>query len=282
MKIYNTVPYFLENYKPTPEFLQHYHEKYSFHFTEYFQYYIKNNLEKRIELSLLKYPAKMDDIRKSNEVVEQIISQIVTLYKRKYDVEFNMNIHIIIGLHGSNAFTHRQIIPDITFCLEKLSSKEHHLKVIIAHEFGHVLHIILSEQAGVNWANMQWEHPYTWLLQEGCATYFSKQIVDVNEEIYFLYEEDREGWLQFANNNKKEIIKAFQLDVKHLSSKEVYMEWFSINGGSRFGYSRLAYFFGYSILQFLIEKFGEKKAVTLWKKDEFPHEIEKALIELAN
>ena len=53
----------------------------------------------------------------------KLISDITRDYEQMYDITFTKDVHLIIGLYGSNAFTYRQIIPEIAFCLEKLSLK---------------------------------------------------------------------------------------------------------------------------------------------------------------
>ncbi|GGP16410.1 DUF5700 domain-containing putative Zn-dependent protease [Oceanobacillus neutriphilus] len=280
MKIYNTVPYFLENYLPTVEYLNHYHEVFAPHFKEYFLYHCKDADEK-IKNAIQKYPSQMSGIKEANAKIENLIQQVVTGYEQKYHVELTEDVHIIVGAYGSNAFTHRQINPEVTFCLEKLSSNEKHLKVIIAHEFGHALHNMLSDQEGMDWSELQWLHPFTTLLQEGCATYFSEQITAAEKSVYFSYDDNGEEWLQFVEKNKSEIIHAFLEDLQKCSNSEIFREWFSINGGLHFGYTRLAYFIGYSVLQSLIEKYQEKKAVTIWKDPGFHEEIEKVLLDLA-
>jgi len=216
MKIYNTVPYFLENYVPSVEFLKHYHEKFSQHFEEYFLYHCKNPNEK-ITNAIEKYPSVMEDIKKSSVKIEHLIHQVTLAYKEKYGVQFTKDVHIIVGAYGSNAFTHRQIIPEISFCLEKLSSNDTHLQVIIAHEFGHALHNILTDQKGMDWAKVEWFHPFTLLLQEGCATYFSEQIVKADQSVYFSYDDEGGDWLHFAEKEKSKIVLSFLEDIKERS-----------------------------------------------------------------
>lgn len=278
MKIFNTVPYFFNNFLPTEQFLKQYHEKFEPHFREYFLYHCKNR-EEKIRRAIQKYPEKLKEIEKSSEKIEHLIQKVISDYQQKYNVEFTKDVHIIVGAYGSNAFTHRQIIPEVTFCLEKLSPKDEHLKVIIAHEFGHVLHNILSAQDGMDWSKLEWFHPYTWLLQEGCATYFSKQVVSADEAVYFSYDGNGEKWMKFADDNKQQIFSAFLEDIKQgKSATEIFLEWFSINGGARFGHSRLGYYIGYCAVQRLIEKYHERKAVTLWKEMNFVDEMDKVLL----
>ncbi|MDX5476739.1 MAG: hypothetical protein LPK00_14495 [Bacillaceae bacterium] len=278
MKIYNTVPYFLDNFNTNKQFLQNYHERFSPHFKEYFLYHCKNADEK-LKNAIEKYPNTINEIKECNQKIESFIRKIVDDYELKYRIKFTNDVHIIVGCYGSNAFTHRQIIPDVTFCLEKLSSKDDHLKVIIAHEFGHALQNILTDRTGIDWSKLQWAHPYTWLLQEGCATYFSKQVAVANESVYFSYDDKGEEWLKFAQNKTEEIITSFLKDLK-TDSQNVFREWFSINGGTRFGHTRLGYYIGFVAIERLIHKYGEHKAITLWKEPNFIEEMEQTLKEI--
>ncbi|GGA90676.1 DUF5700 domain-containing putative Zn-dependent protease [Ornithinibacillus halotolerans] len=283
MKIHNTVPYFLSNFTPTEHFINQYHEKYATHFKEYFLYHCKNVDEKK-KIAIEKYPEQLNDIKLSNSKIEKIIKQVLLCYKQKYDFDFQKEVHIIVGLYGSNAYTHRQFIPDVTFCLERLSSKDEHLNVIIAHEFGHALHNFLSDQAEINWSKINWNDPLVWLLQEGCATYFSKQVTIAEESVYFSYGYfDREkDWLKFAQDNLTNILTTFIKDYKGQSPTEIFREWFSINGGKHFGYMRLGYYIGYIVVNRLIEKYGVRNAVTLWKEANFSNVIEEILLELVS
>lgn len=281
MNIHNTVPYFLENFTSTEHFLKKYHEKFPLQFKEYFLYHCKNK-EAKIKRAIGQYQAQLSDIKESNEKIENLINQVLFTYENKYKVKFKKDVNLIVGAYGSNAFTHRQIIPEVTFCLERLSPKDEHLKVIIAHEFGHVVHNILSDQTDMDWSHLNWFDSYTTLLQEGCATYFSKQVTDADKIVYFTYGETGEEWLQYAKVNQSRIIATFMDDLKKHSSLEVFHEWFSINGGTHFGHTRLAYYIGTIVVEKLVEKYGELKAVTLWKDHNFTDEMEEVLFELIN
>nr|WP_323740412.1 DUF5700 domain-containing putative Zn-dependent protease [Filobacillus milosensis] len=219
-------------------------------------------------------------MKESSGKIESLIQEVSEAYEKKYQVQFTKDVHVIVGCYGSNAFTHRQYIPEITFCLEKLSPNTEHLKVIIAHEFGHALHNLLSDREGMDWPSLNWENPYIWLLQEGCATHFSKQVAEAEESVYFSYDDQGEEWLEFALANKQELIRSFINDRDKQSPREIFNEWFSINGGKKHDYTRLAYFIGYEILQHLIEKYGELKAVTSWTEPNFNQEIEQVMKEL--
>lgn len=268
MKIYNTVSYFLNNYEPTTEFLDGYYSKFAPHFKEYFAYHCYRPEEKK-KLALIRYQELLPAIQENSDKMESRILKIVQKYESLYPVTFNQDVHMIVGAFGSNAFTHKQIFPDITFCLEKLSPEDVTLDAIIAHELGHALHNARTDQLGMEWAKLDWMSPYTTLLQEGVATYHSMQIVDIPESIYFTYDQQGEDWLAFAKANEKELATALIEDLKNLDQSDLFREWFSINGGTRFGATRFAYYLGYRIVENLVDKLGELEAVTLWRRSDY-------------
>jgi hypothetical protein len=279
MNIYNTVPYFINYYEPTEEFLKTYQKTFAPHFREYFLYHCKNPDDK-IKVAHQRY--NLNNISEISKNIEKYIQEIAKSYQKKYNVQFEKDVHIIVGMFGSNAFCQREIIPEVTFCVEKLSPNAEHLKVIIAHEFGHVLHRIFSYQERMDWYSVQWYHPYTMLLEEGCATYFSKQVSKAKTSVYFSYDENGDEWLNFAINNFKLILNAFLEDLEKYSHEHIYYEWFSISGGKRFGYTRLAYYIGYRAVKKLIEKYGELKGITIWRNPSFFDQMKEILVELKN
>jgi hypothetical protein len=255
---------------PSIEKLRAYYERYPGIFRYYFSYHCKDT-EERLEQAMERYMENLCDIKKVHQTIKPLVLKVVRKFYSNYQLEFPINIHFIIGAYGSNAYATREIIPDITFALERLTYKENPLQVIIAHEIGHVAHHIISNNHHMNWTMVKWDHPYIWLLQEGAATHFSKQIVpDLMESIYFSYDYDGDEWMDFAKKNKKEIISKFANDIHAgKDNLEIFKEWFSINGGAAFGYNRLAYFIADSFFQDVIRKKGELNTLLLWKQKSF-------------
>jgi hypothetical protein len=236
-------------------------------------------VQDKLKVAVPKHLEKLPDLKMMSESMPRLIQEIAVRYEEKYHVKFKKDVHLLIGIYGSNAFTYRQIIPDIAFCLEKLSSNELHLECIIAHEFGHALHNMLSDQEGMDWARLDWNSPYTWLLQEGCAIHFSKQAVDAREDEYFAFEDDLE-WLDFVQCHWRAIMRSFLEDMNTLPSRDIFREWFSINGGTNYGYTRLAYYIGYKLVENLINEYGEIGAVTFWHKEDYKEILHKKLGEI--
>lgn len=274
MKIIDTIPFFMDHYQPSISFLQSYYEEYPDIFREYFAYHCKDTNERHNQ-SITKYPQAIPIIKKVHQSIKPIIHEITNQYYKIYHVSFPVDVNLIVGGFGSNAFTHRQIIPNITFALEKLSPEPDHLKVIVAHEFGHASHHIISDESGMDWYKMEWRNPLIWLNQEGAAIHFSKRISPGLEPfVYFSFDNDGEEWLSFAESNKEKIKQAFTEDYASKTTEQIFREWFSINGGKRFGYSRLGYFLGDLFFQNQVKQLGEMKAITTWKDLHFIDRVE--------
>ncbi|WKA55591.1 DUF5700 domain-containing putative Zn-dependent protease [Planococcus shixiaomingii] len=273
MEIVDTVPYFLKNYKPSVDFLKTYYAEYPEVFEEYFPRHCQNT-DARHERSIDRYDAHFQAIEQVHQQMPLIVQETANTYREMYGLNFPVQVNLLVGGFGSNAYTHRMFIPDISFAMEKLSPNPEHLKVIVAHEFGHAAQNILSNQAGIDWEVVEWTNPFIWLNQEGAATHFSRKIVKgVNPSVYFSYEDGGENWLNFAKANEREIIKAFAKDVEELSPQALFKEWFSINGGATFGHSRLAYFIGDRFVQEQIERLGEIEAIVAWKDANYKEEV---------
>lgn len=279
MKIIDTVPYFIRNYEPTLSFLRTYYSEYPDIFKEYFSYHCKNT-EERHNQSLRKYQEYFLTIKQVHKNILPIIKEINEEYFKLYQISFPIEVNLIVGGFGSNAYTYRQIIPNITFSLEKLSAEPDHLRSIVAHEFGHAAHNILSDEAGIDWTQVQWTSPLTWLNQEGAATHFSRRtVLNLHPSIYFSYDDDGYEWLTFSESNKKEVKRAFAEDYLNLTAELLFREWFSINGGVKFGYSRLGYFIGDMFFQNQIRTLGEINAVTAWKDKDFEENVKLWLVQ---
>ncbi|MFD1031631.1 hypothetical protein [Metaplanococcus flavidus] len=279
MKVVDTAGYFLEHYDGTIEFLKTYYEKYPAIFEEYFTYHCKNT-EERHQLALGKYPLSIEGIEAARWRLPAIIEEIAKAYERLYGIKFPIDVNLLVGGYGSNAYTYREIIPNISFALEKLSPEPDHLRVIAAHEFGHAAHHILSDGAGTDWTKIQWTSPLNWLYQEGVAIHFSrKTATGMDAAMYYSFNDEEREWLRYAEKNTTEIKRAFAEDYLKLNSTDIFKEWFSINGGKRFGFQRFGYFLGNNLFQSLIENMGELKALLHWGKEDFQESVKHWLYE---
>ncbi|WP_442599832.1 hypothetical protein [Neobacillus sp. D3-1R] len=281
MKIIDTIPFFIDNYHPTVSFLKTYYSEYPTIFSEYFSYHCKDT-EERHQQSIAKYPDHFSSIKEVYKYIVPIIKEVVAEYERLYEITFPIEVNLIVGGFGSNAFTHRQIIPNITFALEKLSPVPDHLRTIVAHEFGHAAHNIISNDNGIDWNKIKWDNPLTWLYQEGAATHFSRRTAPgLEPSIYFSYNSEGKDWLTFAEKNIKEIKKSFAKDLLTETSLSIFREWFSINGGNKYGFSRLGYFLGDLFFQSQVRTRGEMDAIIAWGKCDFHKLVSKWLVQEA-
>ncbi|TCP16133.1 hypothetical protein EV207_1941 [Scopulibacillus darangshiensis] len=119
--------------------------------------------------------------------------------------------------------------------------------------------------------------------QEGAAIHFSRQTVaNLHPSIYFSFNDEGYEWLTFAESHKHDIKKAFAEDYAVESPQSLFKEWFSINGGKKFGFNRLGYFIGDLFFQNQIAELGEIKAIIAWGKRGFEEQAKKWLSEDIN
>lgn len=274
MKITNTIPFFLETGHLSADFFREYHRQYPDIFAQYFQYHCRNH-EKRIPKSIEQLECEKNHIQRVQENILPIIHETAARFKAAYGVEFPIEVSLIAGIYGSNAYTWRQIIPNITFALEQLTDDKEHLRAIVSHEFGHAAQNILSDQAGMDWKSVSWNNPLIWLNQEGAAIHFSRKIAPgLASSAYFSFNDQGDAWLSFAKSHANEIKKKFYEDFQKDQHEDLYREWFSIRGGQTFGYSRLGYFIGDLFFQSQIERLGEERAIIAWCNTGFPDQVQ--------
>ncbi|MGE7998358.1 hypothetical protein ACQKOF_06710 [Lysinibacillus sp. NPDC093190] len=117
---------------------------------------------------------------------------------------------------------------------------------------------------------VDWESPFTWLLQEGIATYFSTKVVSARTDEYFVFQED------LKTNNYRRVLS----DLTSLNVRAVFLECFSINGGKRFGINRLAYFIAFELIQNCLQELAELDVITLWRNVNYKNIIYQQLTEM--
>jgi hypothetical protein len=267
----------MNNYQSSISFLRNYSNEYPDVFKEYFAYHCKDT-EERHKQSITKYPQYLSTIKQVHKNIIPIIKEITEKYFSLYQVSFPIEVNLIVGGFGSNAYTYRQIIPNITFALERLSPEPDHLRTIVAHEFGHATQNIISKEAGIDWTKIKWNSPLTWLNQEGAATHFSRRTVaNLHPSIYFSFNDEGYEWLTFLESNKQDIKAAFAKDYATESPQLLFREWFSINGGKKYGFSRVGYFIANLFFQNQIMKLGEMNAIIAWKDQDFEEQAQKWL-----
>ncbi|HFK1681083.1 TPA: aminopeptidase [Bacillus tropicus] len=267
--INNTIPSFLKLWESTDIELAVLNQYFTSHpeiYEEYFKYHCPNTNE-RLSNAIKQYPAKIEDIRIITKTLPIIIQEITNEYRNKYHFDVNMKFHIFVGGFGSNAFVEREIIGDIFFAAEKLSPDSNHLRVIVAHEIGHIYHNVMLQNDGMDWEKAEWADAAVNLYREGVATYFSKQIMKgLDESVYYSYDNDGERCLQYYIENEEQIKKRFLEDYIEGWTFEKEKEWFRLSGGQYFGYNRLGYFLGTAFVECVAQTFGESEGFTFWNR----------------
>lgn len=279
VRIIDVAEPFVKNYEATKNYLDDYYTKYEKDYEEYFKYHCLNVEEKKRKAIKL-HPTKLQDILPMRDLFLEYIPVIAETYESMFQINFTKDVRLLVGLYGSNAFTYRQYDPEIAFCLEKLPFNKTHIQLIIAHEFGHATHHLYNDTNQISWDKVNWNNPYTWLLQEGLATYLSTKIVEAELDEYFAFEEDKK-WIQFASENESRIAEKYTEEMAEgIENAQIYKEWFSISGGHHFKQTRLAYYLGYRVVVNLVDLMGIEKVLLLWGETQFKEIMKEQLQKL--
>jgi hypothetical protein len=275
--IHNIIPDFLALYESKKKFELSDLETHINGHPEVFEQYFPNHCprtEERLNSAIEKYPTKIESIRTIAEKLPVIIEEIDGAYTRIFDNDLAIHYTIFVGTFGSNAFVTREIKGDIYFATEKLSPETNHLKVIVAHEIGHVTHFSFAARQEMDWKTVDWTHGLTVLYLEGAATYLSRKIVPgLNKSVYFTYDDDGDSWVKCYEENKAEVKQRFLKDASSGWDMTKEKEWFRLSGGSYFGYNRLGYLLGTDYVEYLVGRIGEEEALTFWNGNDVKADI---------
>ena len=282
MHIKNIIPDFLALYDRENDFrspdLEAYINAHPTVFDQYFPIHCPKT-EVRLQAAIEKYPAKKEEIRLISNHLPNIIKEVEIEYNEIFHLDLALQYKLMVGTFGSNAFVTRDNKREIYFAAEKLSSEIEHLKVIVAHEIGHVAHFTFATHQGMDWEKVDWMHGLTTLYTEGAATYLSKKTVPgLHESVYFTYDNEGNPWVAFYEENKKEVKKRFLEDVVSGWDMGKEREWFRLSGGTYFGHNRLGYLVGTEYVEHLVERVGEAQALTFW----VGHDVKKDILAWLN
>ncbi len=128
----------------------------------------------RLTKAIERYSEKLKDIETVSNILPDVIQDVINRYSLRFNFELHLNFHLFVGGFSSNAFVNREIIGQVFLADEKLSPKLEHLRVIVAHEIGHIYHNVLLDRSGIDWHDVSWTDGAVSLYREGVATYLSK------------------------------------------------------------------------------------------------------------
>ncbi|GEN84285.1 hypothetical protein SLU01_25970 [Sporosarcina luteola] len=277
MQIENNIPSFLSFWESKENQslagLEHYLNEHEAIYANYFPIHCPRT-EERLNAALQKYDDKLDDIRSISNSLPAILQEMTNVYRERYNLEVELSYKLLVGTFGSNAFVTRDNKREIYFAVEKLSAERDHLRVIAAHEIGHVTHFSVATRQGMDWSKVDWMHGLTTLFTEGAATYLSKQTVPgLQEPVYFTYDNNGNPWVKCYEENKAEVKRRFLEDALGEWEMAKEKEWFRLSGGSYFGHNRLGYLLGTDYVEQLVERIGEEAALTFWNGNDLKKDL---------
>jgi hypothetical protein len=270
LAINNTVYEFMERLDrgelKTKDGLLDYYSRYPEIFGVYFPDYCPRTDERLIG-AIEQYPVKAEDISLAGQRLPEEIENVRDLYRGLTGIDADNDHHLFVGAFGSNAFVAGPKKDKVFYALEMLSPDTDNLRLVAAHETGHVVHHRMSAEASGHdwWRNVDWSHPLVTLLSEGGATYLSKLAVPARgRPDYISFGALGEEGYGFYMANRKKLHEAFLDDMKTGWNDGKDKEWFRMSGGRRHSIPRLGYYIADGFIEHRAELRGMDAALTDW------------------
>lgn len=175
-----------------------------------------------------------------------------------YDKPINLVVVYFVGGFENNPFVAPYDAKRLALCLPIENGDS---DISLSHELTHIVH---SHTANLS---AGWERTIaSTILQEGLAIQVSKFLVPGKPDE--LYIEHKKGWLKSCKKNKMEIIKGIFPFLEDFSSKALMMFTF---GNGTTNNEREAYFVGWEIIQYLLEKGVTFKEIGSIQEQDIPN-----------
>ncbi|MET3575735.1 aminopeptidase [Bhargavaea ullalensis] len=275
----NTVYEFMQRYDSgrlrTKDGLEAYFSEYPGFFEEYFPKHCPKTDERLIR-AIEQYPGKIKDIEAAGQRLPEEIEKVEAAYRELTGIDPHMDHHLFVGTFGSNAFIGGKEKNDAYYALEMLSPDPDDLRLVAAHETGHVVQYRMSGEAGGEtwWRHVDWSHPAVTLMSEGGALHLSKLAVPgLDQPSYTSFGTLPEEGYGFFMANKRQIKDEFLKDMDGGWTGGNEMEWFRLSGGRRHGFSRLGYYLAGEFMERRAEIRGLEPALTDWDRLTLEEEV---------
>ncbi|KAB3531050.1 DUF2268 domain-containing protein [Alkaliphilus pronyensis] len=144
--------------------------------------------------------------------------------------------------------------------------------LFLAHELIHPIHYRLNkEYFPKEWGSVE-EYYFKRMISEGIATYFSKEACEtsVDEAYWFGYLKLKElhKWISYCEEIKSETsIKLSKSISEKILDSNLYRQLFSIEGYDNISKYRLAYYYGYHIIEDISKSYTFEQILKLKYKD---------------
>lgn len=194
------------------------------------------------------------------EKVKEYLTKVKKLLG--YDQPINLVVVYFVGGFENNPFVAPYDDNRLALCLPIENGES---DVLLSHELTHIVH---SQTANLT---ADWERTIgSTILQEGLATQVSRFLVPGKPTE--LYIEHTKGWLESCYENKLDIINGIFPYLEDSSSEIVTMFTFGNGTTNR---EREAYFVGWKIVQYLLEKGVTFKEIAYIQEEEIPTYLRK-------
>jgi len=195
-------------------------------------------------------------------------------------VDFTCRFVVYVGLEcGAGWATTYEATPACLLGLEAIANlswhTEEHIQGLIAHELGHLAHMVWRERAGVSNLKESEAHPLFLLYSEGFAQ--RAEHVTLGRDAWHMCDE-RNTWLAWCRAREGWLAGEFLRRVDAGEDvRDFFGSWFAIEGHSQAGY-----YLGHQVVRAFESQEPTLPAIAMWPKEKVHRQVRRALRSLAS
>lgn len=209
-------------------------------------------------LPVLKQAMKSNKLKELHESFLYATDNLEQKLKQYFGETVDADIILYMGLcNGAGTATVIEGRNTILLGIEKIIELNWHdsrsMTALIYHELGHIWHNVFGKFHQNT--DTPGQKAILQLYQEGIAMYFEQVICND----FSFYHQDKNGWLNWCNENKEKLLSEF---IKRIESNTSVQEFFG-DWTSYLGHSDTGYFLGCEIVKALVENYTLKEIANM-------------------
>ncbi|MBU0493971.1 MAG: hypothetical protein KKA73_30095 [Chloroflexi bacterium] len=216
----------------------------------------------------------------AHDVILAVHTPVLDQFGARLGVDFSGRLVIYVGLEcGAGWATTYEGTPACLLGLEAIANLDRHtperLRGLIAHELGHLAHMVWRERAGASDLEESEADPLFLLYSEGFAQ--RVEHVTLGCDAWHMGDEDQ-AWLAWCQAHVGALAAEFlrRLDAGE-PVREFFGSWYDIQGHSQTGY-----YLGHEVVRDLERDGTPLPALAVWSEHEVQRQVRRRLRALAD
>jgi len=215
----------------------------------------------------------------AHQAILRCHSDLTWCFRERLGADFTFLFVVYVGLEcGAGWATMYEGLPACLLGLEAIANlgweSEDQIQGLIAHELGHLAHMVWRERAGVSTLEESEAEPLFRLYSEGLASR-AEQVIRGQDTQHL---EDQDGeWLAWCRTHESWLAGEYLRRVDAGADvRDFFGSWFAIAGHSQTGY-----YLGHQVVQVLERQVPTLRALAVWPAEQVRQRVRAILQEMA-